>query len=53
MMVAITALWDYSNLLDMDLNGFTQIVEFNNSINIFQSEHSIPTNKTHFPEVPT
>ena len=43
MMVTIITLWDYSNLPDTDLQGFTQIPEFNNSINIFQQGHGTPT----------
>ena len=53
MTVTITALRDYSNLSDTDLHGLTQIIEFNNSINIFQLEHSNTNHRTHFPEVLT
>ncbi|MCK4527836.1 hypothetical protein KAW18_10735 [candidate division WOR-3 bacterium] len=53
MMVTIIALRDYSNLPDTDLQGFTQIPEFNNSINIFQPVHPTRIHRTHSPEVPT
>ena len=53
MMVTITALQDYSNLPDTDLQRLTHINGFNNRINIFQSVHPTRNHKTHFPEVLT
>jgi hypothetical protein len=49
----ITALWDLLYFPDTDLHGFTQINDFDNSINIFQPARTTRIHRTHFPEVLT